>query len=145
MRKFFLGMAATMSVIGGSGAAQIPVAPALPALAANDPNVIALYTDIMRTIAGVPAAAGHEQAEAQIAYTVDQSEENCRVVVAALRQALGTPRQAKPITLALRDVLSRAIRCDPYGTAAPGGSAGTLAQGPVVGIGGGGTSNYSTF
>jgi len=144
MRLVLFGMAATMSLVGASGDAQIPVTPLSPMVSRDDPNVIALYTEIMRTIAGVPAPAGREQLEAQIAYAVDQSQANCPVVVAALREALGVPRNAKPVSLALRDVLASASRCDRFGTAAVGGPGATLAQGPAVGIGGG-SSNYSSF
>ena len=144
MRLLLIGVAATMSLVAGAGDAQIPVTPIAPVLSANDPNVVALYTDILRTIAGVPQTAGREQYEAQIAYTVDQSQANCPVVVAALREALGVPRNAKPVSLALRDVLASASRCDRFGTAAVGGPGATLAQGPAVGIGGG-SSNYSSF
>ena len=84
MRLVLFGMAATMSLVGASGDAQIPVTPLSPMVSRDDPNVIALYTEIMRTIAGVPAPAGREQLEAQIAYAVDQSQANCPVVVAAL-------------------------------------------------------------
>ena len=143
MRLLLIGVAATISLVAGRGDAQIPVTPISPVLSANDPNVIALYTDILRTIAGVPATAERDQFEAQIAFTVDQSQANCPVVVAALREALGVPRHAKPVTMALRDVLASASRCDPYGTAAIGGPGATLAQGPAVGIGGG-SSNYSS-
>lgn len=144
MRLLLMGVAATVSFVASAGDAQIPVTPISPVLSANDPNVIALYTDILRTIAGVSATAGRDQFEAQIAYTVDQSQANCPVVVAALREALDVPRHTKPVVLALRDVLANASRCDPYGTAAVGGPGGTLAQGPAIGIGGG-SSNYSSF
>lgn len=144
MRLLILGMAATVSLVGTSGDAQIPVTPLLPMVSRDDPNVIALYTQIMQTIAGVPAPAGREQLEAQIAYAVDQSQANCPVVVAALHEALDAPRQPKSTVQALRDVLTGASRCDRYGTAAVGGPGATLAQGPAVGIGGG-SSNYASF
>lgn len=144
MRLLLIGVAATLSFVAGVGGAQIPVTPITPVLSANDPNVIALYTDILRTISGVPANAGRDQFEAQIAYTVDQSQANCPVVITALHEALGVPSHTKPVTMALRDVLANASRCDPYGTAAVGGPGATLAQGPAVGIGGG-SSNYSSF
>jgi hypothetical protein len=125
--------------------AQIPIAPVSPLVSRDDPNVIALYTAILGTIGQVPVTSASDQFEAQIAYTVDQSQANCRVVLAALREALDTPRQPQPAIVALRDVLTTAARCSPYGTAAAGGAAGaTLAQGPAVGVGGG-TSNYSRF
>jgi hypothetical protein len=144
MRLLFLGMAATISLVGASGDAQIPVTPLSPVVSRDDPNVIALYTEIMRTIAGVPTTAERDQFEAQIAYAVDQSQANCPVVVAALHEALDVPRQPKPTVQALRDVLTGASRCDRYGTAAVGGPGATLAQGPAVGIGGG-SSNYASF
>ncbi|WP_137897785.1 hypothetical protein [Sphingomonas sp. 2SG] len=144
MRLVLFGMAATLSFVGASGDAQIPVTPLSPMVSRDDPNVIALYTEIMRTIAGVPAPAGRDQLEAQIAYTVDQSQANCPVVVAALHEALDVPRSSKPTVEALRDVLTNASRCDRYGTAAVGGPGATLAQGPAVGIGGG-SSNYASF
>jgi hypothetical protein len=144
MRLLLLGMAATMSIVGASGDAQIPVTPLSPVVSRDDPNVIALYAEIMRTIAGVAAPAGREQLEAQIAYTVDQSQANCPVVVAALHEALDVPRNPKPTIQALRDVLTSASRCDRYGTASVGGPGATLAQGPAIGIGGG-SSNYASF
>ncbi|RZM36913.1 MAG: hypothetical protein EOP67_04005 [Sphingomonas sp.] len=144
MRLLLLGMAATMSLVGASGDAQIPVTPLSPVVSRDDPNVITLYAEIMRTIAGVAAPAGREQLEAQIAYTVDQSQANCPVVVAALHEALDVPRNPKPTVQALRDVLTSASRCDRYGTASVGGPGATLAQGPAIGIGGG-SSNYASF
>lgn len=144
MRMLILGMAAAATLVAAGGDAQIPVTPLLPVVSRDDPNVIALYTDILRTIAGVPAPASREALEAQIAYTIDQSQANCPVVVAALHETLDTA-QPKPTVQALRDVLTSASRCDRYGTAAVGGPGATLALGPVVGIGGGGGSNYANF
>lgn len=144
MRKFFIGLATAMAAVANTSSAQIPVTPVTAALSRNDPKVIALYGDILRAIAGASPTAGRDQLEAQIAYTVDQSQADCPVVVAALREALGVPRSTKPVVAALRDVLTNASRCNPYGTAAIGGAGATLAQGPAVGIGGG-SSNYSSF
>ena len=42
MRLLFLGMAATISLVGASGDAQIPVTPLSPVVSRDDPNDIAL-------------------------------------------------------------------------------------------------------
>lgn len=140
MRLLSIGIAALVATAGVSGSAQLPVAPLSP----NDPNVVALYGELLRTIAGVPANVGRDQAQAQIAYTVDQSQESCPVVIAALSETLRAPRFSKPVVMALQDVLANAKRCDPRGTASIGGPGGVLSQGPAIGVGGG-SSNYSSF
>lgn len=140
MRLLSIGIAALVASASISGNAQLPIAPVSP----DNPNVVALYGELLRTIAGVPANAGRDQAQAQIAYAVDQSQESCPVVIAALSETLRKPHYTKPVTQALEDVLANAKRCDPRGTAAIGGPGGVLSQGPAIGVGGG-SSNYSSF
>lgn len=144
MRSSIIVLAAAASFGAVSASSQtLPRSTIATPISANTPEVIAVRAAILQAIAGTAGATTRAQLEAQIVYAIDQTQANCRVVLTALRETLSQSGHNKMTLAALRDVLARVARCEPYGTASVGGGAqSVLATGPAVGIGGGSSSNY---
>ncbi|QAY77479.1 hypothetical protein [Sphingosinicella sp. BN140058] len=102
---------------------------------------------LAREIGTLSPNASSEDAEAAVAFALSQLNESSDVVETAINQYSATPGLTRNVRQALANSRQALLECQPGGTAGLGRSGGNPAgfgASPVIGVGGGGGSNYST-
>ncbi|PSJ38276.1 hypothetical protein [Allosphingosinicella deserti] len=107
-------------------------------------QVVAALT---REVGALSSNASSEDAEAAITFALSQVNAPSDAVETAINQYSKTPNLSRNVRQALANSRQALLECQPVGTAGLGRSGGAPAgfgASPVIGVGGGGGSNYST-
>ena len=115
-----------------------PAAPLSPAV--QQRRIADLLKIILQTLRKAPASQNVQTLAGQLSLQISQSESDCSVTQAALRQAAAS-NLTRTARRALQQVTAATARCQNTGTGALPNAQTVASQGTSLGLGGG-TSNY---
>lgn len=151
------GVALSALIVGGAAMAQVNtryypsavnncVRPASYLSESAKQEAIRVLSEALRVeIAQLPDTASAQDVEAAIAFTLSQANAPAEVVNAALDNLANNPNQSLSLRQAVANARLAVDNCTGIGTAALGNSgSGILSSTPVLGVGGGGSANYTT-